>query len=148
MGGEGSGVAIGGSWEVSVTSGKTSGELARSGVRKEGGDDDRVLGFVTGNGPNSISNYPEATQFHLPKLSSISANSRSELKRLAGDRLGLAGIHGGLWLGGVSESVTASESDTQKFDVTCSGSGRSSRSLLLKVINVSGSGMNPVFTWN
>jgi len=85
------------------------------------------------------------THNNLPKLSSISANSRSELNKAAGDRMGLAGIHGGLRLGRISESVTVSESDTLKVAVTCSGSGRSSRSWLVNVINVSGSGINPVF---
>jgi len=85
---------------------------------------------------------------HLPKLSSISAYSKSELNKAAGDRLGLAGIHGGLWLGGDSESVTARESETQNRGVTCSGSGRSSKSWFVNVINVSGSGMNPVLNWN
>lgn len=84
----------------------------------------------------------------LPKLSSISAYSKSELKRFCAVRLDLAGSHGGLWLGRVSLSVTLNDRETQKLAGTCSGSGKSSRSCALKVINVSGSGTKPVLIWN
>jgi len=63
MGGDGSGMSEGSSWAVSVTSGKTSGELTRSLLRAPGGGEERVLGLVTRT-RNKINHNAQSQRAH------------------------------------------------------------------------------------